>query len=154
MARWTCPHCDREFGRARQGHTCVPGCTVDETFTGHSPEQRAVYDAILAHVQSLGPVHEDAVGVGVFLKRDRKLAEVRPRSRDVWLALYLPRTVHDPRIARVLEPGSPRVVHVLTLRAASEVDDQVRDWLTEAFLLASDPPSRARGPVFPTWHGP
>jgi hypothetical protein len=60
--------------------------------------QRGVYDAILAHVRSLGPVHEDTVGVGVFLKRDRKLAEVRPRSRDVWLALYLPRTVHDPRI--------------------------------------------------------
>jgi hypothetical protein len=54
-------------------------------------------------------------------KRDRKLAEVRPRSRDVWLAFYLPRTVRDPRIARVLEPGSPRVVHVLLLRAPAEV---------------------------------
>jgi uncharacterized protein DUF5655 len=89
-------------------------------------------------LESLGPVHEDAVGVGVFLKRDRKLAEVRPRSRDVSLALYLPRAVHDPRIARVLGPGAPRVVHVLLLRAADEVDTQVRDWLTEAFLHASD----------------
>jgi hypothetical protein len=34
-----------------------------------------VYDAILAHLESLGPVYEDAVGVGVFLKRERKLAE-------------------------------------------------------------------------------
>jgi hypothetical protein len=30
------------------------------------------------------------------------------------------------------------VVHVLSLRDADEVDDQVRDWLTEAFLHASD----------------
>ena len=29
--------------------------------------------------------------------------------------------------------------HILLLRAAAEVDGQVRDWLTEAFLHASDP---------------
>jgi len=82
-------------------------------------------------------VHEDAVGVGVFLKRDRKLAEVRPRSRDVSLALYLPRPVPDPRFSRVLGHGASRVIHVLLLREADDVDQQVRDWLTEAFLHAS-----------------
>jgi hypothetical protein len=137
VTRWTCPRCDREFGRARQSHTCVPGITVDAAFAGRSPAARAVYDAILAHVRRLGPVHEDAVSVGVFLKSDRKLAEVRPRSRDVWLGLYLPRPVRDPRIARVLGPAGPRVVHVILLRGADDVDDQVRAWLTEAFLHAS-----------------
>jgi hypothetical protein len=110
---------------------------VDETFAGHLPAQRAVYDAIVGHLLSLGPVHEDAVGVGVFLKRDRKLAEVRPRSRDVSLALYLPRPVHDARFSRVIGPGGPRVVHFLLLREPADVDGQVRDWLTEAFQHAS-----------------
>jgi hypothetical protein len=137
MPRWTCPRCDREFGRARQSHTCVPGCTVDAAFAGRLPQSREVYDAILAHLQSLGPVHEDAVSVGVFLKRDRKLAEVRPRSRDVWLGLYLPRPASDPRFAKVMGHGGPRVFHILLLREADEVDDQVRQWLTEAFLHAS-----------------
>ena len=76
----------------------------------------------------------------VFLNRDRKLAEVRPRSRDVALALYLPRPADDPRFRRVLGPAGPRVIHVLLLRTADEVDDQVRDWLTQAFLHASDSP--------------
>ena len=31
-----------------------------------------------------------------------------------------------------------RVIHVLLLREADDVDQQVRDWLTEAFLHASD----------------
>jgi hypothetical protein len=139
MPRWTCPQCDREFGRARQGHTCIPGCTVDAAFAGRPDRLRDVYDAILAHLDSLGPVHEDAVSVGVFLKRDRKLAEIRPRSRDVWLALYLPRPVRHPRFARVMEPAGLSVVHVLLLRDAGEVDEQLRDWLTEAFLHASGP---------------
>ena len=98
---------------------------------------RAVYDAIMAHLLDLGPVHEDAVGVGVFLKRDHKLAEIRPRSRDVSLALYLPRRVNHPRISRVLGNSASRVVHLLLLREADDVDEQVRDWLTEAFLRAS-----------------
>lgn len=96
-----------------------------------------MYDAILGHLESLGPVHEDAVGVGVFLKRDRKLAEVRPRSRDVSLALYLPRPVPDPRFTRVLGHTTPRVVHFVILHDAGEVDGQLRGWLTEAFLHAS-----------------
>lgn len=115
----------------------MPGITVDAAFAGRPPAARAVYDAILAHVRSLGPVHEDAVSVGVFLKCDRKLAEVRPRSRDVWLGLYLPRPVHDRRIAKVFGPSGPRVVHVILLRDAADVDDLVRAWLTEAFLHAS-----------------
>jgi hypothetical protein len=29
MARWTCPRCDREFGRTNQPHTCLAGNSVD-----------------------------------------------------------------------------------------------------------------------------
>jgi Domain of unknown function (DUF5655) len=124
--------------RTHQSHTCVPGGTVEQTFAGKRARWRAVYDALLAHLRTLGSVHEDAVSVGVFLKRDRKLAEVRPRSRDVWLALYLPRPVSDRRIARVLPGSADRIVHVLSLRSVDDVDDSARGWLTEAYLHASD----------------
>ena len=132
-SRWTCPRCDREFERARQAHTCVPGCTVEQTFAGREPWLRAIYDAILAHLNTLGDVHEDAVKVGVFLKCERKLAELRPRSRDLLVYLFLPRPLDDPRLACVFGTDGPRVVHRLRLRAVSEVDDDVRTWLTLAF---------------------
>lgn len=108
------------------------------SFAGHPGWMRVVYDAIVEHLRGLGPVHEDAVGVGVFLKSDRKIAEVRPRSRDVWLGLNLPRLVDDRRVTRVFGAGGPRVMHVLSLREEADVDDQLRDWLTEAFLHACD----------------
>ncbi|WP_235190767.1 DUF5655 domain-containing protein [Amycolatopsis rifamycinica] len=131
--RWTCPRCDREFARAGQGHTCVPGGTVAETFAGRPPWQRAVYDAVLDHLHTLGDVHEDAVKVGVFLKRDRKLAELRPRARDVLVYLWLPRPVETARIAPASWASGPRVGHRLSLRAVSEVDDEVREWFTIAY---------------------
>jgi len=138
MARWTCPRCDREFARARQGHTCVPGCTVDETFAGRPATYRAIYDAVIGYLRSLGPVHADAVSVGVFLKRERKLAEVRPYVRSLSVELYLPRELDHPRVVRRYPVSAGRTVHVFRLTRPDEVDDQVRDWLTEAFLAAGE----------------
>ena len=126
MARWTCPRCDREFGRSHQSHTCLPGNSVERTFAGRPPEQRAIYEAILEHLTSLGPVHVDAVQVGVFLKTERKLAELRPKSRWLSCNLYLPEPIDDPRIARSLRLSSTRVLSEIKVRSADEVDDTLR----------------------------
>ena len=137
MSRWTCPACDREFGRANQSHVCVPGCTEDECFAGRPPVQREIYEEILAELETLGPVHKDTVSVGVFLKRARTIGEVRPKARALTLMLWLPRIVDDPRIDRRFPQSGDRVVHVLKFTDAAQVDDQVRDWLAEAYDAAS-----------------
>jgi hypothetical protein len=138
VARWTCPRCDREFGRARQSHDCLPGNSVAATFRGRPPAQRAIYDAILGFLRTLGPVHEDAVQVGVFLKADRKLAELRPKTKWLSCNVYLPHALEDQRIARSLRLSSLRVVNEIKLRSVDEVDEQLREWLTEAYDAARD----------------
>lgn len=136
--RWTCPNCDREFERAHQAHVCAPGCTVESTFARRPEYQRATYDTILAHLRRQGDVHEDAVRVGVFLKAARKVAEVRPMARALALLLILPRTVHDPRIVRRYPMAAGRVMHDIRLHGPDEVDEQLRDWLDEAFAAADE----------------
>jgi hypothetical protein len=133
MARWVCPRCDRQFARAGQSHDCIPGDTVDASFAGRPEGQRAAYDAVLAHLRALGPVHEDAVSVGVFLKRDRKLAELRPKSKWLSLTLYLERAIDDPRVARSMRLTSTRFVNEVKLRTSDDVDVVVCEWLTEAY---------------------
>jgi len=44
----------------------VLGCSVEESFAARPPVQRAIYDALMAHLSTLGPVHVDAVRVGVL----------------------------------------------------------------------------------------
>ena len=61
---------------------------------------------------------------------------MRPRSRDVLLYLWLPHPVETARIAPANWARGPRVGHKLSLRAESDVDDEVRDWLTIAFDIA------------------
>jgi hypothetical protein len=129
MTRWTCPQCDREFARDRQSHTCVPGCTVEETFAPFPPVYREIYDRLIS---GLGPVHEDAVRVGVFLKSGRKFAEVRPKARSLSLALELPRQVRHPLISRALPMPGGSVWHFFKLTRADDVDEQILDWMAEA----------------------
>ena len=137
MTRWTCPACDREFGRAHQYHVCVPGCTVDDCFAPWPPAWRQIFDVLFAHLRTLGPVHADAVRVGVFLKSDRKLAEVRPKARSLSLLLILPRAGDHPRIGSRLRGHAGQTVHAIKLTSVAAVDDEVLGWLTEAYDAAT-----------------
>jgi Domain of unknown function (DUF5655) len=138
VTRWACPHCGREFGSANQAHTCVPGITVDELLARHPAWVADIYTAVIDRLRRLGPIYEDAVNVGVFLKSDRKIAEVRPRVRSVQLLLYLPERVDDPQIARVLATGSDRILHVINLTSPEQVDDQLGQWLELSYDFNTD----------------
>ncbi len=137
MSRWICPLCEREFDRERQAHFCAPGITVDEWFAERPPQQRAIYDAIVGHLAALGDLHIDAVGVGVFLKAQRKIAEIRPRAKGLALLLLLPRRLGSDRVTRGERLSAQRQLNVIVLTQPSDVDDELLEWLTEAYVSAS-----------------
>lgn len=116
----------------------MPGITVDELLARHPAWVADIYSAVIGRLRRLGPIYEDAVNVGVFLKRDRKIAEVRPRVRSVQLLFYLPERVDDPRVARVLTIGSDRILHVINLTSADHVDDQLGHWLEVSYDFNTD----------------
>ena len=138
VARWICPRCEREFGKVNQAHVCVPGITVEELLSRHPGWVGEIYAAVLERLRRVGPVHEDAVNVGVFLKSDRQIAQFRPRVRSVQLALFLPERVEDPRIARWMSTGAHRIVHLINLTGAEQVDDQLGQWLEESYDFNTD----------------
>jgi Domain of unknown function (DUF5655) len=138
MTRWVCPNCEREFASANQAHVCVPGITVSELLRRHPSWVSEIYNAVIEHLTTLGPVHEDAVNVGIFLKSDRKIASFRPRVRSVLLSFFLPYELTNPRIARALPVAAGRIAHMINLTSADQVDDQLREWLSEAYDFNSE----------------
>jgi len=114
----------------------VPGGTVDETFASRPAWQRDTYQEIIDHLRALGPVHEDAVRVGVFLKHRSKIAEVRPMATMLALLLVLPAPVEHPLVSRYEVISSGRYMHRFRLRDPADIDDQIRDWLALAYDTA------------------
>ncbi len=135
-AGWTCPDCGRRFGRANQSHGCVPATTVAAYFSGRPPAFRRAYDAVARHLAKVGPVHVEAVGVGVMIKRVRTFAELRAKRDRLELGVLLSRTVEHPRVTKVLKLSAHRFAVFVDLRGAKDVDRDVRDWLTEGYAMS------------------
>jgi hypothetical protein len=131
---WTCPRCGRRFRRVRQSHECAPAMSVEDYFSTGPAHERPIFEAVLAHVTTLGPVHVEPVSVGIFLKRAQTFAELRPRDSWVALSFSLPRVEHHERIIRKVMEWHGRHYHVANLRGPEDLDDRLRAWLTEAYL--------------------
>ncbi|MEX2081674.1 MAG: DUF5655 domain-containing protein [Dehalococcoidia bacterium] len=132
--RWSCPQCGREFGRIGQGHFCAPAMTVDQYYAARPAYERAVFEAVREHLESLGPFHVEPVGVGILVKRGRTIIELRPKQRWVSVSFVLNRRVDHPRITRTSRGSGSWCYHAVRAHSADDIDDQVRQWLTESYF--------------------
>ena len=90
-----------------------------------------------SHVEALGHSEIEAVSVGIFFKRSRSFAQLRPMQRWVALSFTLPRVVRHRLITRRVIPYGTHFHHVANLRAPEDVDDELLGFLTEAYLDAA-----------------
>lgn len=139
MGLWTCPECDRRFGKRNQQHECAPAMTLDDYFSTGPERERPIFDAVWEHLDGLeddegNGVYVEPVSVGIFFKRRRTFAQLRPMTRWVALSFNLNRRLVDDRLSRKVVEHGGRHYHVVNIAGPDEIDDRIRDWLTEAFL--------------------
>ena len=110
--------------------------SLEEYFSTGPAHERPIFEAVMRHLETVGPVHVEPVSVGIFLKRAQTFAQLRPMAR--WVALYfsLPRKVAHERITRKVIASGGRYWHAANLRSPDDLDDRLRDFLTEAYLTS------------------
>ncbi len=108
--------------------------SLEEYFSTGPQHERAIYEAVMRHLRTVGEVHVEPVSVGIFLKRARTFAQLRPMQRWVALSFSLPHPVHHSTITRKVVQYHGRYHHVANLRSPEDLDDELRGWLTEAYL--------------------
>lgn len=112
--------------------------TLDDYFATGPAHERPVFDAVMRHVATLGPVHVEPVSVGIFLKRVGTFAELRPMQRWVALSFSLSRPVRHRTIVRKVAQWHGRYFHVANLATPEDFDADLAAWLTEAYLFADE----------------
>lgn len=45
--------------------------SLDQYFSTGPARERSIFDAVMAHLETLGPVHVEPVSVGILLKRSQ-----------------------------------------------------------------------------------
>ena len=127
---WTCPRCDRAFG-AKRAHVCAPGLPLDY-WLGERPDgQRRAAEAVLAIARAIDGLVIEAVSVGVFIKRERSIVELRPKAKWLQLSFLTAAHVASPRITRTIA-GAGWTAYFVRLHDARDVDRELRAWLVEA----------------------
>lgn len=112
---------------------CVEAITLDEYFAAALPHERPVFDAVFGFLTTLGPVHVEPVGVGIFLKKRGTFVELRPKTKWVATAFPLPRRVRHHRITRKPIEAGFAIWHIANLRDEDDLDNDLKDLLAESY---------------------
>jgi hypothetical protein len=140
---WTCPACDREFAK-RRAHFCAPGMPLPVWLDERTPGQRRAAEAVLRVAKRVRGLVIEAVGVGVLIKRERTIVELRPKTKWLDMSFITAETIDDDRIARTLRWGA-NVAYFVHLTDAEDVDAIVRGWLRRAFAATPRRATARRG---------
>jgi hypothetical protein len=116
--------------------------TSPAEFYAGSAAGLAVHEAVAAAIDEIGPAEVRVTTSQIAFRRRKGFAYTwRPGQyvrSDVpaVLSFALPRAIESPRIKEVAHPAPIVWMHHVELRHPSEVDDEVRSWLTEAYANA------------------
>jgi hypothetical protein len=131
---WICTECGRGFGRKNQGHECSPGLSVEEYFETGPQFERPIFEAVLTHMRTVDPdIYFEPVQVGVFFKRRTSFLQLRTKTKWVAVCFQLDRKLTSKRVARKIIENSGRYYHVVNVRTAEEIDEQLCEWLSDAW---------------------
>jgi hypothetical protein len=112
-------------------------------FAGY-PAASEAYRIVHAMLESVGPVEVRTTRTQVAFRRRRGLAYLwlpvawaRRPGVEVVLSIALGRLDDSTRWKQVAHPARDIWMHHLEVREASDLDDEVQDWLREAYTHAA-----------------
>jgi hypothetical protein len=131
---WVCPDCGRQFANRNQSHACGRH-ELEGHFRDKPPAIRVLFDAVVAAVESCGPVTILPEKTRIAFQVRMSFAQVTPRARWIDGHVVLARRLEHPRFRRI-ETISPRNhVHHFRLTSLSDTDAELAAWLREAYAV-------------------
>jgi hypothetical protein len=140
---WRCPKCRRQFANRNQSHACGR-YTLAHHFRGKPRSIRALYDAVVVAIRDIGPVRILPEKTRIAFQVRMSFAQVTPRRNWLDGHVVLARRLESPRF-RHIETFSPRNhLHAFRISHLSDIDEEFRAWLTEAYEVGRQEHLRVR----------
>ena len=108
--------------------------TVAEYFETGPEFEPAIFEAVRTHMRTVdADIWFEPVSVGIFFKRRSTFLQLRTMTKWVAVCFNLRRQLTSNRLSRKVIGHGGRYYHVVNVPSASEVDDELLEWLTEAW---------------------
>lgn len=129
---------------------CRPGLTLEEYFAGARPEAKPIFDVINQHLETLdGDLIVDPLSKKILFKNGPTICILDSMTKWVALGFTLRRKLSSPRLSRKVTDYQGKYYHVVNLTDAEQVDDELLEWLTEAFYQEDEPSGDGADPMVP-----
>ena len=115
----------------------VPSDPADALYTGAKAGLRPLHDALLSQIRALGAFDIAPKKGYLSLRRRKQFAMIQPSTTSrIDLGLILPPTT--PATGRLAQAAkfNPLFTHRVRITAATDLDDELRNWLATAYALA------------------
>ena len=116
---------------------------LDEFFVGHEAS-RQLFEALRDAIDAIGPAELRVTKSQIAFRRRVAFAwawlparYLRGRVAPLVLTLSFRHRDASPRWKEIVEPAPGRFTHHLELYAVTDIDDEVRDWLRNAWVAAA-----------------
>src|SRR5690348_17237837 len=104
------------------------GYTVDDQFTDKAPNVRAVYDLLLAHLRTFGPVYEQPKKTSIHLANASGFAGVHTRKNYFILNIRTDHPIDSSRIVKSDQVSKSRYHQEVKLQSLDDVDAELLAW--------------------------
>lgn len=141
---WRCEKCGRDFANRNQSHACG-NYELDDLFRGKPAAIRELFDAVAAEVEKIGPVRVLPEKTRIAFQVRMSFAQVTPRMKWLDGHVVLARRLENPRFLKVETFSPHNHLHAFRLSAKSDIDDEFRDWLREAYLVGEQRHLKKKG---------
>ncbi len=133
MDVWTCPKCQRNFGKKRQSHLCSPGLSLEEYFDGAAPWEEPIFTVVRDHIATLGPVIVDPLNMGIKFKNGPMFLELRAMKKWVALGFSLGNRLASDRLSRKVIDYNNKFFHVINVDDPAMIDEEILGWITRSY---------------------
>lgn len=149
MATWTCPECSRTFGAVGRGHMCTPGLSIEEFLVAAPDFARPIFERVhecLVDVddEAGGDLIVDPLAAKILFKNGPTFAIFDVKTKWVAVGFSLRRKLESTRLSRKTADYGNKFFHVVNVADADLVDDELADWLAEAYHLGDPEAADAR----------
>ena len=132
---WICPYWQRQFTTRNQSHACGI-YTVEQHLEKANPVVITLFKNLVDLVGNCGDSIIEATKTSITFKTPEMFTVVHLLKRWLRITFWLPRPVQHPRIQRI-DPDTPNsYAHYIRIDSVHDLDQQLQNWLCEAYMFA------------------
>lgn len=133
---WICPQCNRTFKNTNQSHSCVKK-SLDAHFIRKEPRVRATYDVLESQLKTIIDFQISPVLNAIMFTTETTFLVLKPKKSWINLEFVLDYEISEFPIHKTVKVSNTRSAHFVRIQEPKDIDDQLVDWIVNAFRLIS-----------------